>query len=192
MPMKTYTLLFTILSLISLSISTASEQTESTPSDYRDGFIVKVGEMAPDFTLNYLDDDHSVKLSSLRGNLVLLQFTDSNCGVCRREMPALEKEIWQVFKDEPFKLIGVDRRETPEKVRKFVQETGVTYPLALDLDASIYDLYAGPKSGITRNVLIDKDGRIVYLTRLYRRKEFNGLIEKIEALLFSCSIDGGC
>ena len=46
------------------------------------GYIVKVGQIAPDFTVK-LTDGRSVALSELRGKVVMLQFTASWCGVCR-------------------------------------------------------------------------------------------------------------
>lgn len=62
------------------------------------GYIVKVGEAAPDFTIT-LTDGKQVTLSSLRGKVVMLQFTASWCGVCRKEMPFIEKDIWLKHKD---------------------------------------------------------------------------------------------
>jgi peroxiredoxin len=144
------------------------------------GFIVKTGQQAPDFKIEYANGDPSVKLSDLRGNVVLLQFTASWCGVCREEMPHLEKRIWQRFKDKHFYLIGIDRKEPLKKVKTFSEIMKISYPLAMDIDEQIYTLYAHPKSGVTRNVLIDKSGKIVFLTRLFKEDEFNILIKKTE------------
>ena len=158
------------------------------------GYIVKVGEQAPDFTVK-LTDGQSVKLSSLRGKVVMLQFTASWCGVCRKEMPFIEKDIWQKHKDnKDFYLMGIDRDEPLEKVIAFGKATKVTYPLALDPGADVFALYAQRQAGITRNVLIDRDGKIVMLlidrdgkivmlTRLYNPEEFQRLVEKIDAML---------
>lgn len=147
------------------------------------GYIVKVGEMAPDFTVT-LTDGKKVTLSELRGKVVMLQFTASWCGVCRKEMPFIEKDIWLKHKDNAgFALIGIDRDEPLEKVIAFGKSTGVTYPLGLDPGADIFAKYALRKAGITRNVLIDREGRIVMLTRLYNEKEFAELVKKIDELL---------
>lgn len=147
------------------------------------GYIVKVGEAAPDFTIT-LTDGKQVTLSSLRGKVVMLQFTASWCGVCRKEMPFIEKDIWLKHKDNAdFALIGIDRDEPLDKVLAFAKSTGVTYPLGLDPGADIFAKYALRESGITRNVLIDKEGKIVKLTRLYNEEEFASLVQTINEML---------
>ena len=147
------------------------------------GYIVRVGDMAPDFEME-LTDGQKVKLSSLRGKVVMLQFTASWCGVCRKEMPFIESDIWQKHKANPnFALYGVDHDEPVETVKAFAEKTGVTYPLALDPGADHFAKYADRKAGITRNVLIDKTGKIVMLTRLYNEEEFASLCKKIDEML---------
>ena len=147
------------------------------------GYIVRVGDIAPELEME-LTDGQKVKLSSLRGKVVMLQFTASWCGVCRKEMPFIEKDIWQKHKENNnFALYGVDRDEPLETVKAFAEKTGVTYPLALDPGADHFAKYADRKAGITRNVLIDKSGKIVMLTRLYNEEEFASLCKKIDELL---------
>lgn len=147
------------------------------------GYIVRVGEMAPDFTIT-LTDGKQVTLSSLRGKVVMLQFTASWCGVCRKEMPFIEKDIWLKHKeDADFALIGIDRDEPLDKVLAFAKSTGVTYPLGLDPGADIFAKYALREAGITRNVLIDREGKIVKLTRLYNEEEFASLVQMINEML---------
>ena len=158
-----------------------AEATTNQPDSV--GYIVRLGEVAPDFEME-LTDGQKVKLSDLRGKVVMLQFTASWCGVCRKEMPFIEKDIWQKHKDNAqFALYGIDRDEPLETVKAFAEKTGVTYPLALDPGADIFANYADRKAGITRNVLIDKDGKIVMLTRLYNEEEFASLCKKIDEML---------
>ena len=147
------------------------------------GYIVRVGDIAPELEME-LTDGQKVKLSDLRGKVVMLQFTASWCGVCRKEMPFIESDIWQKHKANPnFALYGVDRDEPVETVKAFAEKTGVTYPLTLDPGADHFAKYADRKAGITRNVLIDKTGKIVMLTRLYNEEEFATLCKKIDEML---------
>ena len=162
---------------VKVATEAMSAQADST------GYIVRIGEIAPDFTIT-LTDGKQVTLSSLRGKVVMLQFTASWCGVCRKEMPFIEKDIWLKHKDNAdFALIGIDRDEPLEKVLAFAKSTGVTYPLGLDPGADIFAKYALSDAGITRNVLIDREGKIVKLTRLYNEEEFASLVQQINEML---------
>ena len=161
----------------------ASQTEQATPVVYENNYLVKVGDVAPDFTLS-LTDGTEFTLSQNRGKVVMLQFTASWCGVCRKEMPFIERDIWLPNKDnKDFVLLGIDREEPLEDVKKFAESTGVTYPMALDTKADVFASYAERKSGITRNILIDRDGRIVKLTRLFNEKEFGELVQAIDSLL---------
>lgn len=146
------------------------------------GYHVKIGEKVPNFEM-VLADGTKTSMSELQGKVVLLQFTASWCIVCRKEMPHIEKDIWQAHKNKNLVVIGVDRDEPLETVQKFAEQMNITYPLALDPNADIFGLFASKKSGVTRNVVVDKKGNIAFLTRLYNEKEFGEMKTVIEALL---------
>ena len=147
------------------------------------GYIIRVGQTVPDIKWTQTDGK-TVSIKDLRGKVVMLQFTASWCGVCRREMPFIERDIWQKHKDnKDFYLVGIDRDEPKATVEAFAKQTGVTYPLALDPGADLFAKFALRESGITRNVLVDRDGKIVMTTRLYNEKEFQFLVKKIDSLL---------
>lgn len=167
--------LFLLLVLIPILFVTIIAQTKEV---YENGYIVKAGQKAPDFMINEAGGK-SYKLSELKGKVVMLQFTASWCGVCRQEMPYIEKEIWNEKKSEGLVVIGIDRDEPLEKVLKFQKDIGVSYPLALDPGADIFGLFAVKEAGITRNVIIDRSGRIIFLTRLFEREEFDEMKEVI-------------
>ena len=175
-------LALTLALLVGIQAPISAQKANDSKADST-GLIVRVGDTAPDFTVN-LTDGTQVKLSSLRGKVVMLQFTASWCGVCRKEMPHIESQIWQRHKDNSqFALLGIDRDEPLVTVNQFVKKTGVTYPMALDPGADVFALYAEREAGITRNILIDRDGRIVKTTRLYNETEFSSLVEAIDKLL---------
>ena len=146
------------------------------------GYIVSVGDEAPDLLLEYTDGQ-KIQLSDLRGSVVVLQFTASWCSVCIQEMPHLEKDVWQRFKDDGLKLIGVDKDEPLDVVRKFQKRVGTTYPIALDPGSKHFTKFAHKNSGVTRNIVIDRDGKIAFLTRLFDKVEFQQMIDVIERLM---------
>ena len=185
-----------LLALLAISCGGANKQTSESQEApqttveakdsvvvYEHDYLVKVGDIAPDFTLSYTDGKEFT-LSQMRGKVVMLQFTASWCGICRNEMPHIESDIWQRHKENPdFVLVGVDREETKEVVEAYTNKLGTTYPMLLDDKGDVFASYAVRKSGITRNVLIGRDGRIVMLTRRYVEPEFKQLVATIDSLL---------
>jgi len=147
---------------------------------YENNYLVKVGDSAPDFAINEAGGK-SYKLSDLKGKVVMLQFTASWCSVCRKEMPFIEEEIWMPGRKQGLVVIGIDRDEPEATVRKFAADMKITYPLALDPGADIFGLYAEKQAGVTRNIIIDRNGKIIFLTRLFEREEF----DKMKSVIFS-------
>ena len=154
---------------------------QEIPSDY--GFIVTTGQKMPEINMK-LTDGTKITMADLKGKVVMLQFTASWCGVCRQEMPHIEKEIWKKHKNRnDFVLIGIDLDEPLETVKKFGSDMKITYPLAIDPEGGIFYTFAARGAGVTRNVIIDRTGKIVYMTRLFKKEEFNTMKSVIESLL---------
>lgn len=173
-------LLATILLLLSISGFSQSYE-QKIPEEY--GFNVKIGETVPNFDI-LLPDGTKTDIQALRGKVVMLQFTASWCGVCRKEMPHIESDIWLKWKDHPnFALYGIDLKENAEITSKFQSDMKITYPLALDLDGSIFNKFTVPNAGVTRNIIIDKEGKIAFMTRLFKEKEFKEMVGVIGELL---------
>ena len=146
------------------------------------GYSVKVGDKAPKIDLELLDG-RKLTNENLKGKVVVIQFTASWCGVCIKEMPHLEKEVWQRFKNDDFILVGVDLKEELSVVEEFIKSTNVTYPFAIDSDGSFFESFTIAGAGVTRNIVIDKEGKISFLTRLFDEDEFQQMIKKIEILI---------
>ena len=156
---------------------TQSKPKQSSTVDNR-GYIVKTGDPSPDFILEF-PDGSSTSLEQLKGNVVMLQFTASWCSVCREEMPHIEKDIWRLYRKAGLKLIGIDRDEPADIVTRFAKEMKISYPLALDLGANIFYKFAEEEAGVTRNIIINPEGQIVFLTRLFEKNEFEEMIRVI-------------
>jgi len=159
--------------LVAISINLTAQEVDDR------GYVVRVGQRAPQFEFHLLTGD-IITNDVLKGKVVVLQFTASWCGVCRKEMPALESEVWQRFKDKDFLLIGLDFKEDELTAKQFAENMGVTYPMACDFDGKLFELFAGSKQGVTRNIVLNKNGEIIFLTRLYERDEFEEMILVID------------
>jgi peroxiredoxin len=154
---------------------------DSIPKEY--GYTVKIGDKIQDFSLT-LTNGKSISSKEWQGKVVMLQFTATWCGVCRKTIPYIEDEIWSKYKKNPeFKLFAVDRGEPLETVKNFIKEVNLSYPVAIDPEAEIFSLFAKKDAGITRNVILDKEGRIAFVTRLYKEDEFKQMNSVIEYLL---------
>jgi len=112
---------------------------------------------APDFTLSRLDRPGQLRLASLRGKAVVLNFWASWCYPCLKEAPALE-EAWRKH-DGRVVVLGVDTNDFTGDARKFMRKNGLTYPVVHDN----HDLVA-PKYGfrfLPETFFIDTRGKVV-------------------------------
>ena len=176
-------LMFSLLLISCKNRSVISEENTATAQADSRGYIVEVGDDAPEFEIEYLDGRKEM-LSDHKGKVIMIQFTASWCGVCRKEMPYIEDKIWKKNSENPdFLLIGIDFKEDAETTSKFAKDLNITYPLTLDLKGEIFELFCGPDAGVTRNIIIDPQGKIIMLTRLFEEEEFNSMVELIDSEL---------
>jgi peroxiredoxin len=164
-----------IIFIVAVLISLISFSQENDTRGYK----VNVGEQIPDLEFSLLDGTE-ISTKNLKDKVTVLQFTASWCSVCIKEMPHLEKEVWQRFKNDDFILIGVDLKEGLGKVKRFIKKTKVTYPFTIDSDGSMFEALTLPKAGVTRNIVLDKNGKIIFLSRLYDVKEFEKMVRVID------------
>jgi len=154
---------------------------QDIPSEYE--FISKIGDTIPDFTMTLINGK-KISSKDWKGKVVMLQFTASWCGVCRKEMPFIERDIWLKHKrNSDFLLFAVDRDEPLEKVQRYHKEIEISYPIAIDPLAEVFGIFADKKAGVTRNVIIDQKGKIVFMTRLFKEAEFKEMVRVIGLLL---------
>ncbi len=132
---------------------------------------------APDFTLITYEGEE-IKLSDLRGRIVVLNFWASWCGPCRVEAPALQN-VWQRYQDQDVMMLGVAYTDTDSKAQAFIDEFGITYPNAPDTGTRISDWYN--IQGVPETFIIDQEGNIArfYITQVNE----NILSTEIERLL---------
>ena len=178
------TLWFIFLSVIFIMNANAQDGVDSLKIAEEETTIVKVGTMAPDFTVEMLDGS-SIKLSDMKGKVVLVNFWATWCGSCMDEFKEIPEKIVKRFEvKEDFVFIPISRgedRETVQKKMNQLRRVGIVFPVGLDPDKKIYESYAS--LFIPRNFLIDREGKIVFNTVGHRGEEFAALTDKIEELL---------
>ena len=114
------------------------------------------GKPAPDFEFED-PEGRASSLSDLQGKPVLLNFWATWCGPCMHEMPFLQ-EIYNEWSDKGLVLLAVDVGESPSTVKRFLQDSGFSFPVILDTERAVAAKYN--IRGIPTTFLINKDGII--------------------------------
>ena len=119
---------------------------------------------APDFTLKS-NSGKNIKLSELRGQVVMINFWASWCGPCRQEMPLLD-QLYKRYQPMGFTLLGVNVEEDSSAADKILKEIPVSFPVLYDNKSKVSESYQ--VQAMPSTFLIDRDGKLRYLHKGYR------------------------
>ncbi len=139
------------------------------------------GRVGPDFLLEQ-PRGGTLRLSDLQGRPVVLNFWASWCAPCRAEMPELVAAYAQ-YRDEGLEIIAVNLQETNDRVLEFAEEFGIEFPIVIDRDGELKDVWrlGGPVDGIPTSYFLDETGVVRDLFSGPLTED--GLTERIELLL---------
>jgi peroxiredoxin len=112
---------------------------------------------APDFSL-YDIDGKIFKLSSQRGNPVVIFFGTTWCPACRSEMP-FYKDLYKKYAGRGLKFLYIDINESSKRVARFAQENSFPYLVLVDSDGSVANDYS--IIGVPTVILVDEKGKII-------------------------------
>ena len=119
--------------------------------------IASTNAAAPAFAVSTLDG-RTVTSAQLRGKVVLVNFWATWCPPCRIEMPGFEA-VYQRKRSEGFVVLGISTDASgPDRVRAFLREREITYPVAMASASVVQDF--GGASVLPTSFLIDRQGRI--------------------------------
>ncbi len=123
----------------------------------RAGTRPRVGDPAPDFTLDLLDGSR-LALSDLSGQVVVINFWSPTCQPCEEEIPDLEK-VWKEYQGAGVAVVGISFRDLEAEVREMVSQLDVSYRNGWDPSAPArYGVTAVPETFI-----IGPEGRVAYV-----------------------------
>ncbi|HEX2866070.1 MAG TPA: TlpA disulfide reductase family protein [Ignavibacteriales bacterium] len=154
----------------------------------KEGLVKKLkkemlNDKAPDFKLKDLDG-HEVKLSSLKGKTVILDFWATWCPPCRASFPGMKKAVEKYQSNPNVRFLFVDTRERVEDKKKnaadFLAKNQYPFHVLLDLESKVLELYKVP--GIPTKFVIDKNGKV-----RFKVVGFGGntdqMLEEIDAMI---------
>jgi len=114
------------------------------------------GGGAPDIVVSNVDDSSQiVKLSSLKGKVVVIDFWATWCGPCKMTMPSVQK-LYNDYSAKGVQFMGISDDE-PSKVKQYRADNNVSYPMFYDQDDIASQMFG--VEGIPHLVVIDKNGK---------------------------------
>jgi len=116
------------------------------------------GRPATDFTLETLAKGTPVKLSELKGKVVVLDFWATWCGPCRRWMPIVAK-AQRDYASKGVQVYAVNLRESEAKVREYLSQTKIDVPILMDRTGAVATDYRA--GSIPTTVIVGRDGKVV-------------------------------
>lgn len=116
------------------------------------------GQPAPEFSIELLDGG-KVDLASHRDkNVVILDFWATWCGPCVQALPIISS-VAAEYKDKGVVFYAVNQQEDAADVKKFLETEKLAFPVAMDRESKVAQLYK--VEGIPQTVIIGKDGKVV-------------------------------
>jgi len=140
---------------------------------------VALQDEAPDFTLKSLEGSN-LRLEEYRGQVVLINFWASWCGPCRQEMPLLD-QLHNRYEETGFAVLGVNVEGEVKPAQKIVDKTKVTFPVLIDEDQKVSEMYN--LEAMPSTVVVDRDGVIRYIHRGYKPGDEAKYFEIVKTLI---------
>ena len=117
------------------------------------------GEIAPKFeTTDVEGNKQTIEQHTKKGKVVMLYFWADWCPTCKKEFPETESYYQKLQKD-GLEILAINVKQPKEASEKFKEQFGATFPMLIDADGKISDLYQVTE--LPTNFFIDEEGKII-------------------------------
>jgi len=133
------------------------EQTPGSPAG-SPAAALEEGATAPDFSLRNLQN-REVRLSDLRGKIVLVNFWATWCPPCVEEIPSMDR-LYGLMKGKDFEMLAINVEGNGRAtVPNFLKTHKASFPILFDEQAKVQDLYGVHR--FPETFILDRDGRVL-------------------------------
>ncbi len=142
------------------------------------GFAKIKADSAPDFVLKS-DSGKNVRLSELKGRVVMLNFWATWCGPCTEEIPYLN-ELHESLDPYDFELLGINLDEDQSKAMFLAKKLDVNFPVLFDTEKEVsrsFDIKAMPTT-----IIIDRSGKVRHVNHGFKKGYIERYLKQIQAL----------
>jgi peroxiredoxin len=161
-----------VVSALLLLLVAAAAHASASPSALQD-------RAAPDFALKSLAGSN-LRLSELRGEVVLLNFWATWCGPCRQEMPELN-QIYKEYHNVGLEVLGVNIDDVADSASQMTRSLNVTFPVLFDESKAVSRLYRVDTMPIT--FIVGRDGTVRYVHKGYEPGYEQTYMNEVRTLL---------
>ena len=139
------------------------------------------GDQLKDFTFQTLNGE-KVNIEDLRGKVVYINFFATWCKPCIKELSLMEEHLLQDLEEDDFYFVALGRGHSAEELKQFKETKAYKFRIGLDSDKTLFKRFS--EKGIPHNVILDKNGEIIYSETGFSASGFKKIRRKIKRQLW--------
>lgn len=162
-----------VILLLAILISTVYLSAQNDNGD-----VLKISDKMPEFKLSSKINGN-IDSKNLKGKVILINIFTTWCPPCQQELAEIKKTLWPEYKDDSnFVMLTVGREHSDDELVKYNEKKKFSFPLYPDPEREFTAKFA--TKSIPRSYLIDKTGKVIFVSVGYNKDEFSQLLKLIE------------
>ena len=135
---------------------------------------------APAFSLEAVNTKGTVSMSSLQGQVVIVDFWGTFCEPCKKSFPKLQ-DLYAKYKSSGLTVVGISEDDEKDGITAFASSYGAKFPLLWDASKSAAGKW-NPGS-MPATFIVDRKGVVRFLHHGYHEHEEDEMEQQVKSLL---------